>query len=430
MKLLFDKLRHFLLKLESKIAFYPTLLGIGGFLLSLAVLYLEGLGASAFLREELPSLIIKDPSTARTLISTFIAGIISLMVFSFSMVMILLNQASNNFSPRLLPGLISNRRHQLVLGFYLATLVYSIFTLIAIESTVETMTLPAFSVLIAVILTISCLGIFIYFIHSISQAIQVNNILQNIHDKSQARLLEIIEDTNPKASAFPEGGNWFTYYANETGYFQDLLLSTLLNLGEEQEMKIEILPVKGSFILKGIPLFKCTKQLEEEEIRKVLGCFIYSRTELLEENYVLGFKQITEIALKAMSPGINDPGTALNAIDYLTELFAIRMRKSDTSLISREDTIYIKLNTVKFSDLLYLVMASLRKYCKHDVIIVQKLFIMLKYLHYQHAQSDDYKKCIENEVRTLMEDVEEVTTNSKDLESIKQIANEFDINSY
>ena len=61
--------------------------------------------------------------------------------------------------------------------------------------------------------------------------------------------------------------------------------------------------------------------------------FGFSRSEIVSHNYILGFKQLTEIAIKAMSPGINDPGTAITCIDYLSELFALRLKKKDFSFI-------------------------------------------------------------------------------------------------
>ena len=137
MKELFNRLFSFFNTLESKIAFYPTLLAFLGFNLAFFMLYLEGKGISDNLIEVMPQLIVEKGDTALTIMSACIGGLISMMVFSFSMVMLLLSQASNNYSPRLLPGLISDKRHQLILGVYLATILYNIFILFAIESNNE-----------------------------------------------------------------------------------------------------------------------------------------------------------------------------------------------------------------------------------------------------------------------------------------------------
>ena len=114
-----DKLLHFFRKvyhLKDKIAFFPTLISLGGAFFAYIMMYAETQGISNYLIDFLPELVINNTETARVILTTFIAGLISIMVFSFSMVMILLNQASSNFSPRLLPGLISNRKHQIILG--------------------------------------------------------------------------------------------------------------------------------------------------------------------------------------------------------------------------------------------------------------------------------------------------------------------------
>src|SRR5690606_41948384 len=92
------------------------------FLVALLVMYLEQQCISRKIMDVFPLLLVEDGDTALTVLSACLGGLISLMVFSFSMVMLLLSQASNNYSPRLLPGLISDKRHQLILGIYLATI--------------------------------------------------------------------------------------------------------------------------------------------------------------------------------------------------------------------------------------------------------------------------------------------------------------------
>ncbi|MBQ0769918.1 MAG: DUF2254 domain-containing protein, partial [Bizionia sp.] len=154
-------------KLKDKIAFFPTLIAFAGSAFAFLMFYLESKGVSKYLLDIVPDLVINNTDTARTLLTTITAGSISIMVFSFSMVMVLLNQASSNFSPRLLPGLISNRRHQIILGIYVATILYSIFTLISIRPSGNEYQLPGFSVLLAIVFMVISLGAFIYFIHSI-----------------------------------------------------------------------------------------------------------------------------------------------------------------------------------------------------------------------------------------------------------------------
>lgn len=115
--------------------------------------------------------LVDSVEDGRLILGTLVASTISLMVFSFSMVMVVLNQASSNLSPRLLPGLITVKDNQVVLGFYLGTVCYCLMLILNIHPNAETARIPAFGILIGMCLGLSCLGFFTYFIHWISQAI-------------------------------------------------------------------------------------------------------------------------------------------------------------------------------------------------------------------------------------------------------------------
>ena len=422
MKHLLNRLIRFLNSVRNNIAFYPTLLAAIGFNFAFFMIYLEDQGISTYLMESVPVLVVDNGNTALALLSSFITGLISMMVFSFSMVMVLLNQASSNYSPRLLPGLISDKNHQIILGIYLFTILYCIFILFSIQPTGDKYQIPGFSVLLGILFTVVCICAFIYFIHNISHNIQINNILDKIFHIAQKRLERLIDSEESGTKDFPDTSKWYEYHTDKTGYFQNLAFSNIIDICEKEETKLEILPVKGIFVLKGVPVFRSEKELDEDTVHELLTNFDFSRGELVSGNYALAFKQITEIIVKAMSPGINDPGTALNGIDYLMELFALRMKKKDESIISRDDKNYIKLATINFEELMYNVLASIRVYCKHDVILVQKLSTMFQYLKTQKAVNSCYYDVIEKEATTLLEDARDAINNKSDLKIIEGLA--------
>lgn len=404
--------------LKDKIAFFPTLIAFAGSAFAYIMFYLESLGISKYLLEILPDLVINNTNTARTLLTTIIAGSISIMVFSFSMVMVLLNQASSNFSPRLLPGLISNRRHQIILGIYVATILYCIFTLISIRPSGNEYQLPGFSVLLAIVFMVISLGSFIYFIHSISQSIQINNIMDKIFRKSSTRLIHLLDCEKDNNLPFKSSNSWHSYQATKTGYLQHISLENIAEVAKSHDCKIEVIPTKGSFILEKDTLFKTEKPLDKDILEGLSTNFDFAKSELIEDNYVLAFKQLTEIAVKAMSPGINDPGTALNAIDYLSQLYALRLKKNDISYTYIDNTPWVLIATVNFSTLLYDTMAPLRTYCKHDVIIVKRLLTMLNHLK-NLSTNNIYLKSIDEEIENLKEDALRAITNERDFQYIE-----------
>lgn len=420
MKAFFNRIYDFFNTVESKIAFYPTLLATIGFLFALFMMYLEEEGVSRNILKIMPQLMVEDGDTALTVLSACLGGLISLMVFSFSMVMLLLSQASSNYSPRLLPGLISDKRHQFILGIFLASILYIIFTLFSIQPSEEKYTLPGVSILIGIIFTIMCLVSFIYFIHNISQSIQINNILENIFSQAKNRLKFVIENENAPQISFPNYEEWDAYRIGHSGYFQNISIENILIVCEEYGTKIYITIPKGLFTLSNAVFLKSEKKLNKEVLDSIIANISFSRGELIKDNYTLAFKQITEIAVKAMSPGINDPGTAINAIDYLTELLSLRMQKRDHSIYSKNGKELLQIATISFGELLYNIMAALRTYCKHDPIMVQKLMWMFSHLEKQPMIDQDYHQVIKQEKETLLEQAKTSLESERDFRVISK----------
>ena len=424
---IFSSFYSFYQNIKSKIAYYPTLFALSGLFFAFFMMYLENRGISDYLSDNLPVLVVSNGDTAHVILSACITGLISMMVFSFSMVMVLLNQASTNYSPRLLPGLISDHKHQIILGIYLSSILYCIFILFHIQPTGAEYEVPGFSVLLGVLATVICIYAFIYFIHTISQNIQITFILDDIYLTAKKRLHQVLEWDKNAPDSFPETSGWYEYHNENSGYFRDINRDKLLEFCKDKETMVDILPVRGMFALQGIPLFRSKKALTEQELKNVYTYFHFSREEMVSTNYVLAFKQIAEVLAKAMSPGINDPGTAMNAIDYLTELLRIRMRLSDHSFVCENGKVYGQERVVKFHELLYNLLASIRTYCKNDIVVVQKIGQMFDYLQKQEAKESSYYETLKTEAERLLWDAHNSLDNKSDQDAIRRMAKNLDI---
>lgn len=412
---------------KSKIAFYPTLFALSGLFFAFIMMYLEQKGISDYLVENAPFMVVNNGNTAMVILSACITGLISMMVFSFSMVMLLLNQAASNYSPRLLPGLISDYRHQVILGIFLFSILYCIFILFYIQPTGDKYQIPGFAVLLGVMATVFSIYAFIYFIHNISQSIQISHILDERYKSATLRLNKILEREKDAPDAFPDSQDWYEYHTETSGYFRDLNRKPLIEFCKKKQTMIDILPVRGMFVLQGLTLFRSKKALTEKEIDTVLECFHFAREELISNNYVLAFKQIAEVIAKAMSPGINDPGTAINAIDYLTDILRMRMLTTDQSFICEDGKAYARERAVNFEELLYNLLASIRTYCKHDIVVVQKLGYMFVYLQKQEAKKESYHKILKSEAKRLLLDAKDSLDNKTDLDVISRMARDLEI---
>ncbi|WP_438969382.1 DUF2254 family protein [Nonlabens sp.] len=273
------------------------------------------------------------------------------------------------------------------------------------------------------------LAAFVYFIYSISSSTQINNILENIYNKAAIRLENLIEQEKNQKK-FPDTSNWHVYQTEQSGTIQNISVEGLKKCAKNFETQLEVVIVKGQYILKETDMFISKNELEASEIQEILKNFNYSESELVSDNYALGFKQITEIGIKSMSPGINDPGTAINTIDYLTDLVRIRMQKEDHSISSNDNNEPIlKMNVIAFELLLHNVLASYRNYCKHDLSVMQKLLQLLDLCLGRTACHTEYYKVLYQQAELLIDDAKESISNQHDLNLLqsqfKKIASKF-----
>jgi uncharacterized membrane protein len=285
--------------------------------------------------------------------------------------------------------------------------------------------LPVVAILVAIFLGVLCLGMFVYFIHNISTSIQASNVIFKIFSDTR-RDLEELQAAESRAlqmdKDFKTPSVEYPIFSNQTGYLQGISKESLLGIAVKNDFVINMEVTRGMFVLKNIPIAKSNKELEEETIEEVLSCFRFSNQELVRDNYLLGFKHLTEVVVKAMSPGINYPGTAMTAIDFLSELLAIRMTISDREFLTDEEGMRrIFFNTATFEKVIYNILAAIRQYAKHDVVVVTKLLTMLHYLRSQKGAAEVYQKVVKKEIETLLEDAYANIKNEKDQAAIKEL---------
>ena len=177
----------------NSIGFYPSLLSVAFLIFAVLTMSVEYLAPIEQFKSLISFVLVDSAENARTILSTLAGSIISLTVFSFSMVMVVLNAASASLSPRVVPGLITRKSHQMVLGFYLGSIIYSIIMLININKLDNGNTaIPSLGVLFALIFGLISLGLFVFFIHSISKAIQVDNVLNGLFRQTKQEIQDII----------------------------------------------------------------------------------------------------------------------------------------------------------------------------------------------------------------------------------------------
>ena len=417
-----SKLKNFSTKIylgiTSSIAFYPAVLSVLMLVLAWLCVFMDTISMGTAIAEKLDFLSVEDNETARSLLSSLVGGLISLMVFSFSMVMIVLNQAATNYSPRVLPGLVSQREHQLVLGLYLGTIGYTLALLSNVGSEIFGAEVPRFAILMNIFLGFICIIAFVYFIHTISTVIQIGNIIESLHRGTRRSLIRELS-----SGKYEQGSIVFNdvhqVKAWQSGYFFRINEANFISGAEKFDLQAKLLIREGIYVLDGEPILEVNQPIKEEIIHLVKDSVIFRHQENIENNYFHGFKQITEVAVKALSPGINDPGTALQAINYLSDLFNILMRLKGERVVKRSDgkpgLVYLP---VPFLEIFHLCVSGIRNYAEKDVAVQVKLIKLIRGLG-ERDRFGDYAEVFRCELEAMEEAAGKTLNSSKDIAYLK-----------
>ncbi|GAB3195681.1 DUF2254 domain-containing protein [Pontibacter aydingkolensis] len=386
------------------------------------MLYQETLGLSKSLKDNLPFVIISNSETARLILSSITTGIISLTVFSFTMVMLVLNQASSNFTPRVIPGLISYKANQRVLGLYLGTLIYTLIIMVNVNSEFYSIPLPGFSIFLAMCFTIICLGFFVYFIHSISLSIQIESILESIYEVTCKELKEEIkQDSKKRPSQGLQSEKWLSLKSPKTGYLQSIEQDAIVELCRKYDVVLCFEQPLGSFFIEGVPFARISRELalENEFTEELFVHLNFYREERPDVNYLFGFKHITESAVRALSPSLNDPGTAIKAIDYLSALFILRMQLTDEKVI-RDDTGNSRIVFLQetFEEVMSLSLSPIRLNSKSNSAVVLRMLFLFRSLLFKVEEYAHLKPILYKEADLLLQDADKNIENSGDREKI------------
>ncbi len=362
-------------------------------------------------------MLVQGLDNARLILGTVTGSIFSLMVFSFSMVMLVLNRASSTLSPRVIPGLITKKSHQVVLGMYLGTIIYCLILIVNIQSETAEYQIPTLGILLAMIFAITCLGMFVYFIDSISKSIQVDNVLERIFKKT---LHQIRHSGMPeKPAEMPNTDGWFSIYATGSGYMKQIQLKSLAKICRLQDITVKITENPGFFFVSGYPMVKVSKEIDVETADSIRSCFIFYIEEHVADHYLFGFKQISEIAVKALSPGINDPATAIKSLDMLSILFIEKMALNEKNYITDDDgKLLIFFREPTLEELLFINLTPIREYGKSDATIMLKILESLKNLAYADRDKQEYQNLLTKYMQSMIFSAEKYIANDLDLEQI------------
>jgi len=283
-----------------------------------------------------------DASTARDLLSSLLSGLITMTSLVVSLTFVTLTLAANQLGPRLISIFMSDREIQLVLGLFIGTILYIILVLRTLNDTLGIEGVPHVAVTIASALTVVCLFSLLFYIHKIGRSIIADTVVNEVahdvrHDLANLLPERDAPDAPPPQLNFPEA---CPFSLGHSGYVQVIDYDALVSIVADLDGLIEVRVQAGDYVLSHGHhiVLRTHRPLEDDHQGPIREAFTIGSQRTPAQDPRYGLSQLVEIALRALSPGINDPNTAIAVIDRLGSAFEVIFgRSSQQKVLSDED---------------------------------------------------------------------------------------------
>jgi uncharacterized membrane protein len=321
---------------------------------------------------------------ARGVLNAIAGGLITVTGVVFSVTIVALQLASSQFTPRVLRNFTADRGNQLVLAVFIATFTYTLLVLRTVRSAVDGQEefVPRLAVTLAVAFVLVSIGFLIYFIDHSARSIQVSSILERVTRRTLGDVGRLFpeqigreDDADPPD---PRRGDEDSapVAAAESGYLQGVDGRTLFRLGSRRRLTIGMQPYIGDFVLPGQPLAHVSppEVVDDEVVRAIRTACVLGPERTPEQDVEFGIMEISDIAIKALSPGINDPTTAFRCIDRLAEiLVSIGTRRPPRDQRTEEGRVHYVARHTTFERAAGLAFDQIRHFGASNPAIVKKL---------------------------------------------------------
>jgi uncharacterized membrane protein len=408
------KLWFFFNELKATFWFVPVLIIIITIFLSIGLVSIDqmndwpkdGLGRYFF---------VVNADSARSILSTISGAMIGVAGTVFSITLVALTLASSQFGPRLIRNFMYVRLNQVVLGSYVSTYLYCLFVLMAIKENEGVTTIPSLSILLAIVAAFINIVLLIVFIHQIAISIQADKVISDISKIifKQVKTLfptkmgeEVDNDISFSVDEIKSKyANTVRIKSPKNGYFQYIDNEALLKTVCSFDGLLELYFKPGNHLVEDLEIGKLytNDTVNEEELVIISSRFIIGRTKNAQQDLRFSINQMVEIAARALSPGVNDPFTAITCIDNLTATMChlSQVQFPSKYRVDDEKNLRIITETLEFDDYLDASFNQIRQFSSGSPAVIIKLMEALITIH-GFAKKQSYKKALMKHAKMVL----------------------------
>lgn len=328
------------------------------------------------------------PESARAILSAIAGSMITVAGVTFSMTMLTLQLASSQFGPRMLRNFMRDRGNQIVLGTFLSTFVYCLLVLASVRGSGTSYFVPVIAVTLGMILAVASLATLIYFIHHIATSIRIETILANLAAEACKTVERIFPEPGASSAPLPEtlmaqalppgfDDDSRSVVTSGSGYIQSIDLGGLLEVASDNDLVVRVERRIGNFVPSAGPLVVAFPygRVSDAVADDLSDAFSFGPERTPEYDIEFSLRRIVEIAQRALSPGVNDPTTALYCLDRLGEVLGLLADRQFPSgrIMDQDKKLRVVFEPVPFAELACSAFAAVARYGVSDDDLVARL---------------------------------------------------------
>jgi len=373
------------------------------------------------------------PAEARALLSTIAASMINVAGVTFSITIVTLSLASSQFGSRLLRSFMRDTGNQVVLGTFVATFLYALLVLQTISEVEGRVFVPRISVTIGTLLAAAGVAVLIYFIHHVSASIQAENVIAAVGRDLDSAIDRLFPE---QAEGAPEVGRGQTdepaaerferlghpIPATRTGYLQAIDQDGLMNLATEIDMVLRVKRRPGDFVVEqgDLVLVWPPDKVNDELVKRVNDAFILGARRLRLQDVEFAINQLVEIAVRALSPGINDPFTAIASIDRLGASLAHLAERGIPAAHHYDDDGHLRLVTdvVTFPGVVDAAFNQIRQHATSSVAVTIRLLEAIAIIA-AHTRTEEQREALRHQAEMIWQSSNEALPEDSDRKDMK-----------
>lgn len=375
-------------ELRGSFWFLPCLLVALAIALAFTLVHFEDSAMEQWMKRH-PGLFGASAAGARAMLSTIAGSMISVVGIVFSMTLVALALASSQYSSRVLRTFMRSRVTQASIGIFAGIFVYCLIVLRGVHGRDESVVVPVLAVSAAMLLALVGVIALIFFIHHIALSIQASTILANIAEETIDAMQAMFPAPGecPRSAASlteQEAGTWLDSLcwadiaAPKTGYLQGIDYELLMRLACEQGLVLRVQRAVGQFVLAGTPLFAVAGKGAAGLGASLHSAVTVSPYRTVQQDPGFGVRQLVDVALKALSPGVNDTTTAVMCLDYLGAVMAALGRLAIPSrYLYGQGALKIAANGPDYAAILAEALDQIRRSAGGNVTVIVRMIAVI-----------------------------------------------------